>query len=92
MLELILALKQEVGFRWVEEYIWHKTTSAPGKWKYRFRDSWERLLHFSKTKEFKMYQDAVKVPIGDWTKTRLMNMSQKDKVRQNSQTASECVT
>ncbi len=30
VLELILALKREVGFRWVEEYIWHKTTSAPG--------------------------------------------------------------
>ncbi len=63
VLELILALKQQAGFRWVEEYIWHKTTSAPGKWKYRFRDAWERILHFSKTKDFKMNQEAVKVPI-----------------------------
>ena len=54
VLELILALKRDVGFRWVEEYIWHKTTAAPGKWKYRFRDSWERLLHFSKTRDVKM--------------------------------------
>ena len=74
VLDLILALKREVGFRWVEEYIWHKTTAAPGKWKYRFRDSWERILHLSKTKDLKMRQDSVKVPIGNWTETRLRNM------------------
>ena len=88
VLDLILALKREVGFRWVEEYIWHKTTSAPGKWKYRFRDSWERLLHFSKTPSFKMNQDAVKVPIGDWTEARLRNMSESDRVRRLSSTKS----
>ncbi len=89
VLELILALKREVGFRWVEEYIWHKTTAAPGKWKYRFRDSWERLLHFSKSKDIKMRQDAVKVPIGDWTSKRLANMSANDKSRQESSTRSK---
>ena len=88
VLELILALKREVGFRWVEEYIWHKTTSAPGKWKYRFRDAWERIIHFSKTKEIKMRQDAVKVPIGDWTEKRLRNMSKNDRERQESATNS----
>ncbi len=89
VLELILALKKQVGFRWVEEYIWHKTTSAPGKWKYRFRDSWERILHFSKTKNIKMRQEAVKIPVGDWTKQRLKNMSQRDLLRQNSATNSK---
>ena len=64
VLDLILALKREIDFRWVEEYIWHKTPSAPGKWKYRFRDAWERILHFSKKKEFKMNQDAGKIPVG----------------------------
>ena len=88
VLELILALKREAGFRWVEEYIWHKTTSAPGKWKYRFRDAWERILHFSKTKDFKMRQDAVKVPIGGWTESRLRNMSANDRKRQESATQS----
>lgn len=88
VLDLILAMKREVGFRWVEEYIWHKTTSAPGKWKYRFRDSWERLIHFSKTKDIKMNQDEVKVPIGDWTESRLKNMSDNDKQRMESATDS----
>ncbi len=88
VLELILALKHEVGFRWVEEYIWHKTTSALGKWKYRFRDAWERIIHFAKTREIKMRQDAVKEPIGDWLNTRLSNISPNDKVRHNSSTKS----
>ena len=88
VLDLILNLKRQVGFRWVEEYIWHKTTSAPGKWRYRFRDAWERILHFSKTKDFKMYQDTVKVPVGDWTKARLRNMSANDMSRQESSTRS----
>ncbi len=88
VLDLILALKRDVGFRWVEEYIWHKTTSAPGKWKYRFRDAWERILHFSKTKNIKMNQDAVKVPIGNWTEKRLQNMSDNDRMRRQSATRS----
>ena len=86
VLDLILALNRDVGFRWVEEYIWHKTTAAPGKWKYRFRDAWERILHFSKTPELKMRQDAVKVPVGDWTQNRLRNMSRNDRTRRQSAT------
>ena len=89
VLDLILALKREVGFRWVEEYIWHKTTAAPGKWKYRFRDSWERILHFSKSRDLKMRQDAVKVPIGEWTQARLKNMSANDRTRRESATRSK---
>ena len=89
VLELILSLKNEVGFRWVEEYVWHKKTSAPGKWKYRFRDAWERILHFSKSSQFKMNQDAVKVPIGDWTEKRLKNMNANDRTRQESSTLSK---
>ena len=81
VLDLILALKHDVGFRWVEEYIWHKTTAMPGKWKYRFRDAWERILHFSKTPDLKMRQDAVKQPIGEWTQSRLKNMSERDTAR-----------
>ena len=88
VLELILHLRREIGFRWVEEYVWHKTTAAPGKWKYRFRDAWERILHFSKTRNVKMHQEAVMVPTGDWTKARLKNMSDNDRSRQESATRS----
>ena len=87
VLELILSMKKQ-GWRWTEEYIWHKQNAMPGKWKYRFRDSWERCLHFTKSKDVKMNQDRVKVPIGDWAKTRMNNLSEKDLKRNNSATNS----
>ncbi|HEY4505244.1 MAG TPA: site-specific DNA-methyltransferase [Candidatus Paceibacterota bacterium] len=80
VLELILELKKQ-GWFWIEEYCWYKKNSFPGKWPNRFRDSWERCLHFTKKKNFKMYQDAVKVPIGSWAEKRFKSMREKDFVR-----------
>ena len=91
VLELIIAMR-EMGWLWTEEYIWHKKNAAPGKWPNRFRDAWERLLHFTKEKKFKMNQDAVKVPIGDWAKVRLKNPSERDKKRMASGTQSNVGT
>lgn len=87
VLELIMELRKQ-GWVWTEEYVWHKRNSFPGKWPNRFRDSWERLLQFNKTKKFNMYQDAVMVPTGDWAKTRLKNLSETDKRRDNSKVGS----
>ena len=81
--ELIAGMRAQ-GWRWVEEYIWHKKNSAPGKWPNRFRDSWERVLHFTKAKHFYMDQDAVRVPVGDWSKSRLANLSDTDRKRDES--------
>lgn len=87
VIELILALRKQ-GWLWTEEYMWHKKNSFPGKWPNRLRDAWERLLHFTKEKKFNMYQDAVKIPIGDWSKTRLKTLSETDKVRDESKVGS----
>jgi site-specific DNA-methyltransferase (adenine-specific)/site-specific DNA-methyltransferase (cytosine-N4-specific) len=87
VLELILALRKQ-GWLWTEEFIWHKKNSHPGKWPNRFRDAWERLLQFNKTKNFKMYQEAVKVPIGNWANYRLKNLSETDKIRDNARNGS----
>lgn len=87
VMELILAMRQQ-GWFWTEEFIWHKKNSFPGKWSNRFRDSWERLLQFNKQKKFNMYQDEVKIPIGNWAKGRLKNLSDTDKVRDNAKNGS----
>lgn len=87
VLELIL-LMREIGWLWTEEYIWHKKNSFPGKWPNRFRDSWERCLHFTKNKKFSMYQEAVMVPMGDWKDKRLKNLSETDKKRDESKVGS----
>lgn len=80
VLELILEMRKQ-GWLWTEEFIWHKKNCYPGKWPNRFRDSWERCLQFNKNKHFNMYQDSVKVPIGSWANTRLKNLSNTDKIR-----------
>jgi len=87
VMELIIAMRKQ-GWLWTEEFIWHKKNSFPGKWPNRFRDSWERLLQFNKTKKFAMYQEAVMVPMGNWAKSRLKNLSDTDKVRDNSKVGS----
>jgi len=87
VLELILKMRKQ-GWLWTEEYIWHKKNAFPGKWPNRFRDVWERCLHFTKQKKFKMYQDAVMVPMGDWAEKRLKNLSKTDKIRDESKVQS----
>ncbi len=87
VMELILAMKKQ-GWLWTEEFIWHKKNSYPGKWPNRFRDSWERLLQFNKEKKFHMYQEEVMVPMGDWKKTRLKNLSETDRKRDESKVGS----
>lgn len=87
VLELILALRQQ-GWLWTEEFIWHKKNSFPGKWPNRFRDSWERILQFNKSKNFNMYQETVMVPTGDWAKSRLKKLSTTDLIRDESKVGS----
>ncbi len=87
VIELILEMRER-GWLWTEEYIWHKKNCFPGKWPNRFRDAWERLLQFNKKKKFKMFQEEVMVPMGDWAKTRLNNLSETDKTRDESKVES----
>ncbi len=87
IMELILAMRKQ-GWLWTEEFIWHKKNCYPGKWPNRFRDAWERLLQFNKSKKFNMYQEEVMVPMGDWAKTRLKNLSETDKIRDISKVGS----
>ena len=87
VMELIMAMRDQ-GWLWTEEYIWHKKNCYPGKWPNRFRDAWERLLHFTKSKQFSMYQEEVMVPMGDWKNARLRNLSEVDKIRDESKAGS----
>lgn len=87
VLELILEMRKQ-GWLWTEEFIWHKKNSYPGKWPNRFRDSWERLLQFNKSRKFNMYQEAVMVPRGDWAQKRLSKLSETDRKRDESKVGS----
>ena len=87
VMELIIAMRQR-GWLFTEEYIWHKRNCYPGKWPNRFRDAWERCIHFTKEKKFAMYQDEVRVPMGDWKNARLKSLSATDKTRDESKVGS----
>ena len=87
VIELILEMRK-MGWLWTEEFIWHKKNSYPGKWPNRFRDAWERLIQFNKSKKFNMYQEEVMVPMGDWSKSRLKRLSETDRKRDESKVGS----
>ncbi len=87
VIELILEMRKQ-GWLWTEEYIWHKKNCYPGKWPNRFRDAWERCLHFTKQKKFKMFQQAVMVPMGSWAQKRLEKLSETDRIRDESRSLS----
>jgi site-specific DNA-methyltransferase (adenine-specific) len=87
VLELILALRKQ-GWLWTEEYVWHKKNCYPGKWPNRFRDAWERCLHFTRNRKFKMNQQAVMVPMGEWADARLKSLGRNDVVRFDSRVRS----
>ena len=87
VIELILEMRKR-GWLWTEEFVWHKKNCYPGKWPNRFRDAWERLLQFNKQRKFKMNQQAVMVPVGDWYDNRMRNLSETDRVRDESKVGS----
>ncbi len=87
VIELILEMRKQ-GWLWTEEYIWHKRNCYPGKWPNRFRDAWERCLHFTREAKFKMHQKEVMVPVGDWAEKRLGRLSQTDLTRDESRSLS----
>ncbi|TET90692.1 MAG: site-specific DNA-methyltransferase [Methanomassiliicoccales archaeon] len=87
VIDLIKEMREQ-EWLWTEEYIWHKKNCYPGKWPNRFRDAWERCLQFNKQKKFAMYQEAVMEQVGDWAQTRLSNLSETDKIRDESDVGS----
>jgi DNA modification methylase len=87
VMELIIEMRKQ-GWLWTEEFIWHKKNCYPGKWPNRFRDAWERIIQFNKQKTFAMYQEEVMVPMGNWAKERLKNLSATDKIRDTSKVGS----
>lgn len=73
------------GWLCIDDYVWHKPNAMPGYWPNRLRDEWEYCFHLTKNKKFKMIQESVKKPIGDWSIKRLANLTGKSAIRHNSE-------
>lgn len=87
VLDLIRAIIAQ-GWVWTDEFIWHKPNAFVGLWRNRFRDAWERCLQFNKSKVFKMNQEAVKRPVGNWRDKRRKTLCENDLKRTKSKTGS----
>lgn len=59
--QLVLAL-QNMGWRWVETYIWAKPNAVPGKFGPRTKDSFEYVYHFARGPRPFFDLNAVRVP------------------------------
>ncbi len=68
VLETVLRLAKE--FRWVDEFIWHKTNPFPTGSKCRLKDGFERCLHFAKSADYQFFPDAVRTKsVSKWAGT-----------------------
>ena len=59
--QLVLAL-QNMGWRWVETYIWAKPNAVPGKFGPRTKDSFEYVYHFARGSKPFFDLSAIRVP------------------------------
>ena len=59
--QLAIAL-QDMGWRWIETYIWAKPNAIPGKFGPRTKDSFEYVFHFARSIRPFFDLDAVRVP------------------------------
>jgi len=59
--QLVLAL-QNMGWRWVETYVWAKPNAVPGKFGPRTKNSFEYVYHFAKGHAPYFDLNAIRVP------------------------------
>lgn len=59
--QLVLAL-QNMGWRWVETYIWSKPNAMPGKFGPRTKDSFEYVYHFARAAKPYFDLNSIRAP------------------------------
>lgn len=59
--QLVIAL-QNMGWRWIETYIWAKPNAVPGRFGPRTKDAYEYVYHFARGAKPLFDLDAVRVP------------------------------
>jgi len=59
--DLVLAL-QNMGWRWIETYIWAKPNAVPGKFGPRTKDSFEYVYHFARGLKPYFDLNSIRVP------------------------------
>lgn len=70
VMELVLRLKKEINFRFVDEFVWTKN-GVPGRFPNRFKNRFEPVYHFSKSKNIKFNPYNVGTPMKEVSKKRM---------------------
>tara|TARA_R110000787_G_C13308578_1_gene435259 strand:+ start:97 stop:888 length:792 start_codon:yes stop_codon:yes gene_type:complete len=60
--KLIIHIVEDLGFRFVDEFVWNKTNPFPTGNKKRLKDGWERIYHFTKTSDYKFFPNECLIP------------------------------
>jgi DNA modification methylase len=82
--ELPIMLKREIGFKFIDPFIWHKKTAPPGKYMNRFKDSWEFCYHFAKQINIKFRPQSVAKPAKQVSIERAMRHKDSHKLISNT--------
>jgi len=85
--KLVLDLKEQ-GWKWIDTYIWTKSNPYPGKWRNRFKNGFEYIYHFAKTRDITWNPDSVREPAKESTKKRVEKLYKNDRDRRTSATGS----
>jgi len=59
--QLVIAL-QQMGWRWIETYIWSKSNAVPGKFGPRTKDAFEYVYHFARGTKPYFDLNSIRVP------------------------------
>lgn len=59
VMELIIALRNQVGLKYIDEYVWYKSAS-PRKKTFRLKNCWEPIYHFSLGRNY-IDHEAIKI-------------------------------
>ena len=86
--DVVCAMRRSLGLRYIERYLWVKTSAFPGRFRLRFRDHTEYLFHFARSLHFKIRHDAVKVPVRPGTVQRIERARRRAEGRRWSQNGS----
>lgn len=60
--EIPIVLKRELGYKFIDPFMWHKKTTPPGAFNNRFKGAWEFCYHFAKQINIKFNPKSVAQP------------------------------
>lgn len=78
----------QLGWYCLDDYIWVKKNTFPGRWPSRLKDAWEFCFHLAKVKRPYFNPEAIAIPLAKSTQAKLRHISSEANQRIYSATGS----